>query len=134
MAPRRYEPTLGDASNEVNSRMPATDTTAVGEKTPSVDLTEYFYEFWHDKCCGECIPCREGTEQILTILERMSQGHGREHDTHELEELGDFMAATSKCGLGKKAGKHLLSALRGSAEHQPTPVKQEDVLSVPAGG
>ncbi|MGE4533909.1 NADH-ubiquinone oxidoreductase-F iron-sulfur binding region domain-containing protein [Halomonas sp.] len=62
--------------------------------------------FFADESCGQCTPCRVGTEKMLTLLER-------EHwDVATLERLSRVMADASICGLGQAAPNPVLSLLR----------------------
>ena len=82
------------------------------EDTNMVDVTRYFLDFLTNESCGKCVPCREGTRQMLKILTRMSEGSGREGDIERLEEIAEVAGAASLCALGKTASDPLLGALR----------------------
>lgn len=62
--------------------------------------------FFADESCGQCTPCRVGTEKMLMLLER---------DTWQeetLQQLARVMADASICGLGQAAPNPVLSLLR----------------------
>ena len=62
--------------------------------------------FFEDESCGQCTPCRVGTEKAVKLMER-------EHwDEPLLEELAEAMADASICGLGQAAANPLNSVLR----------------------
>lgn len=82
------------------------------EDTNMVDVTRYFLDFLTNESCGKCVPCREGTRQMLKILTRMSEGNGKEGDIERLEEIAEVAGAASLCALGKTASDPLLGALR----------------------
>jgi NADH:ubiquinone oxidoreductase subunit F (NADH-binding)/(2Fe-2S) ferredoxin len=77
-----------------------------------VNTAKYFLEFTHAESCGKCTPCRIGTKRMLEILQRITSGKGREGDIELLEELGQYMRATSLCGLGMTAPNPVLSTIR----------------------
>ncbi len=52
----------------------ADDTTCM------VDLARYFLQFTQNESCGKCVPCRLGTKRMLEILERITNGQGRDGD------------------------------------------------------
>jgi len=114
--------------------MPVVDGVVLDQETALMDLLEHFQDFRDAKCCGKCIPCREATDQICRILDRMLAAGGLRQDQHVLAELGDLMAATSKCRLGTEAGKQLLRALPAESEQRPAAVAYDDVLPTTAGG
>ncbi|HVN33734.1 MAG TPA: NAD(P)H-dependent oxidoreductase subunit E [Casimicrobiaceae bacterium] len=53
--------------------------------------------FFADESCGQCTPCRVGTEKAVTLMEREAW------DTALLDELGRAMIDASICGLGQAA-------------------------------
>ena len=62
--------------------------------------------FFADESCGQCTPCRVGTEKMLTLLERNTW------DEETLQQLARVMADASICGLGQAAANPVLSLLR----------------------
>jgi len=62
--------------------------------------------FFADESCGQCTPCRVGTEKMLTLLERKAW------DEETLRQLAGVMADASICGLGQAAPNPVLSLLR----------------------
>jgi NADH-quinone oxidoreductase subunit F len=82
------------------------------ENTSMIDVIKYFLNFCSDESCGKCVPCREGIRQMLKILNRMSDGMGKEGDIELLEEIAEVTGAASLCALGKTVADPLLSTLR----------------------
>jgi formate dehydrogenase beta subunit len=54
-------------------------------------------KFFADESCGQCTPCRVGTEKAVTLLEESKWKTGL------LEELSQAMVDASICGLGQAA-------------------------------
>jgi NADH-quinone oxidoreductase subunit F len=77
-----------------------------------VDFARYFMLFTQEESCGKCVPCRVGTKAMLTVLERICQGHGQSGDIEYLERLGHQVRRASLCGLGQTAPNPVLSTLR----------------------
>jgi NADH-quinone oxidoreductase subunit F len=77
-----------------------------------VNTAKFFLEFTQAESCGKCIPCRIGTKRMLEILERITSGLGKEGDIELLEELGQYIRATSLCGLGMTAPNPVLSTIK----------------------
>jgi NADH-quinone oxidoreductase subunit F len=69
-------------------------------------------EFLEDESCGQCFPCREGTQRLREILTRICEGKGKEEDLGLLEDLSSMMKETSLCGLGQTAANPVLTTLR----------------------
>jgi NADH:ubiquinone oxidoreductase subunit F (NADH-binding)/NADH:ubiquinone oxidoreductase subunit E len=62
--------------------------------------------FFEDESCGQCTPCRVGTEKAVKLMER------RDWDTALLAELSQCMRDASICGLGQAASNPLTSVIR----------------------
>jgi NADH-quinone oxidoreductase subunit F len=82
------------------------------ETSCMVDLARYFLSFTANESCGKCAPCRLGTQRMLEILTRITEGHGTEGDLLTLEEFAASVKATSLCGLGQTAPNPILTTLR----------------------
>ena len=68
--------------------------------------------FFQEESCGQCVPCRVGTQRQLEIVARLAAG-GRDSRTMPmlLREIGAAMTDASICGLGQTAAGAVLSAL-----------------------
>jgi NADH-quinone oxidoreductase subunit F/NADP-reducing hydrogenase subunit HndC len=77
-----------------------------------VDVARFYMDFCVDESCGKCSPCRIGTSQILSILEKISRGNGVEEDLNKLESIGKAMTRASLCMLGGSAANPTLSTVR----------------------
>jgi bidirectional [NiFe] hydrogenase diaphorase subunit len=82
------------------------------ETTRMPEVARFFVEFCMDESCGKCIPCRAGTAQMHRLLDKIVKREGTERDLAKLEELCDFVANTSLCGLGQNAPNPVRSTLR----------------------
>jgi NADH:ubiquinone oxidoreductase subunit F (NADH-binding)/(2Fe-2S) ferredoxin/NAD-dependent dihydropyrimidine dehydrogenase PreA subunit len=77
-----------------------------------VDSARFFTDFCVDESCGKCVPCRIGLKVMLSKLEDIVGGKGREGDVEFLEDLGRHIVKTSHCGLGQSAPNPVLSTIR----------------------
>jgi len=82
------------------------------ETSCMVDIAKFFIEFTAEESCGKCTPCREGTQQLLYILERITEGKGVPEDLNRLEQLARVLQSASLCGLGQTVPNPVLSTLR----------------------
>jgi NADH-quinone oxidoreductase subunit F len=98
-----------DELAKVGSIMGSGGMIVMDQDTCMVDVARYFVDFLKDESCGQCNPCREGLKQMLTILTRICQGHGKQGDIELLEELGAVMQNFSMCGLGTSAPNPVLT-------------------------
>jgi NADH-quinone oxidoreductase subunit F len=82
------------------------------DTTCMVDMARFFLDFTCKESCGKCVHCRIGTKRMLEILERITQGKGREGDIALLEELGGQIKAGALCGLGQTAPNPVLTTIK----------------------
>ena len=54
-------------------------------------------EFFAEESCGQCTPCRVGTQKAVGLMERPAW------DKRLLDDLSQAMADASICGLGQAA-------------------------------
>ena len=84
----------------------------MNEDTCIVEVARFFMNFTQHESCGKCVPCREGTKNMLKILEKIVKGKGEMKDLDTLEELAHAVKDGSLCGLGKTAPNPVLSTLK----------------------
>jgi NADH-quinone oxidoreductase subunit F len=82
------------------------------ESTCMVDVAHYFLTFTQKESCGKCVLCREGTKQMLGILEDITRGKGKPEDINLLQELSGAVKIGSLCGLGQTAPNPVLTTLQ----------------------
>ena len=84
----------------------------MAEDTCMVEVARFFMNFTKNESCGKCVPCREGTKNMLAILEKIVAGNGEMEDLDKLEQLARTVKDGSLCGLGKTAPNPVLSTLK----------------------
>jgi NADH-quinone oxidoreductase subunit F len=84
----------------------------MNERTCMVSIARFFMEFTQRESCGKCVLCREGTKQLLALLEDVIEGHADAGTLDLMEKLGRAVQVGSLCGLGKTAPNPVLSTLR----------------------
>lgn len=88
--------------------------------TDIVRATWRLVKFFAHESCGECTPCREGTDWLEEIMERMLRGRGRPSDIPLLLDVSDNIspgltwppAQTTICPLGPSATAPIASTIR----------------------
>ncbi len=97
---------------ELGSIMGSGGMIVMDEDDCMVDVAKFYLQFTVDESCGKCAPCRIGGKQMLTILERITKGDGREDDIEKLRKIARAMQKASLCGLGQTAPNPVVSTLR----------------------
>ncbi|HUW69716.1 MAG TPA: NADH-quinone oxidoreductase subunit NuoF [bacterium] len=77
-----------------------------------VDVSRFYMEFCVDESCGKCSPCRIGTNQMHSILVKITKGQGTLEDLEKLEKIGLAMKKASLCGLGQTAPNPTLATIK----------------------
>ena len=98
--------------NRLGSIMGSGGLVIIDSTTSMPEFAHFFMDFCVDESCGKCVPCRIGTVQIRTLLEKIIDGHGEPEDINKLEVLCHIVKATSLCGLGQSAPNPVLSTLK----------------------
>ena len=101
-----------DSLDEAGSIMGSGGMVIMNEKTCMVDVAKYFLQFTEEESCGQCVPCRLGTKQLLEILKDICKGRGKPEDMDLLVELSHSVHGGSVCGLGQTAANPVLTTLR----------------------
>jgi [NiFe] hydrogenase diaphorase moiety large subunit len=77
-----------------------------------LEIVKEYMEFFIDENCGYCTPCRAGNVLLKKRLEKIIAGKGEPSDLNYLEELGQTVKLTSRCGLGQTSANPILSTLK----------------------
>ncbi len=114
-----------DELTKVGSMMGSGGMIVMDENTCMVDTARYYTNFLAHESCGKCIPCREGLRQMLTILNNITSGQGKDGDLELLEELSEFMEAASLCALGQSAPFPVQSTLKYFRQEYEEHIKEK---------
>ncbi len=101
-----------DSLGEIGAMVGSGGLVVMNDSTCMVQMARFFMQFTQRESCGKCVPCREGTQQILALLDDVIAGDGTLETLDLLEELCENVAASSLCGLGASAPSPVLSMLR----------------------
>ena len=82
------------------------------ETVDVMETTKNLSEFYKHESCGWCTPCREGTDWIVKIFNRISEGGGRPEDARLLLDICDNIEGKSFCPLGDAAAWPIQSAIK----------------------
>jgi formate dehydrogenase len=78
----------------------------LSDKDTAAAAARNVMKFFADESCGQCTPCRVGTEKALQLMKE------RQWDAPLLRELSQAMMDASICGLGQAAPNPVLSVLK----------------------
>jgi NADH:ubiquinone oxidoreductase subunit F (NADH-binding) len=105
MTPRSAEACTLDYEGvvECGSMLGCASVIVMDDSTNIVKQVRRMVDFYAHESCGQCTPCREGTQWLSRILEADRDGRGTEEDLDTLLELGDQMTGTTICVLSDSA-------------------------------
>ena len=87
---------------------------AFDEGDDLVDTVRRIAAFFRDESCGQCVPCRVGTERQEELVTRIASGRPLGSMGQEialLDEMARAMRDASICGLGQTASGAIQSAI-----------------------
>ena len=70
------------------------------------DVALNLLKFFEEESCGQCTPCRSGTEKTVKLMQENNW------NKEKLKDLSEVMAQASICGLGQAATNPLNSVLK----------------------
>ncbi|MGH2270748.1 NADH-ubiquinone oxidoreductase-F iron-sulfur binding region domain-containing protein [Anaerohalosphaeraceae bacterium U12dextr] len=100
-----------DTVKKIGAMVGSGGLVVMNNKTCMVQIAHFFMRFTQNESCGKCIPCREGTKQMLLLLEQIMEGKGTAKTLDTLQTLAEAVQKGSLCGLGKTAPNPVLSTL-----------------------
>lgn len=112
-----------DSLGSIGAMVGSGGLVVMNSSTCMVETARYFMTFTQHESCGKCVPCREGTRQMLEMLEDITTGEASMETLELLQEAGEAVKLTSLCGLGKSAPSPVLSTLRYFREEYKAHVK-----------
>ena len=95
------------------------------ENACMVNVAKYFIDFCNDESCGKCTTCRDGSEALLEILDRICNGEGKEGDLELLDDLCNAIKEASLCGLGQSLPNPVLSTLKYFRDEYVTHIRDK---------
>ncbi len=75
-----------------------------------------YLEFFEEESCGQCTPCRVGTQQLLKGIEAVKRGEKPSSYLKQLLKLTETMKVASKCGLGQSVHNSFSSIVKNFQE------------------
>ncbi|HUP61671.1 MAG TPA: NADH-quinone oxidoreductase subunit F [Thermoanaerobaculia bacterium] len=84
----------------------------MNDRTDLVAACSRIMDFYKHESCGQCTPCREGTNWLESVLDRLERGEGRPQDADLLLDMSDNIGGKSLCALGDAAIGPVISSVR----------------------
>jgi NADH-quinone oxidoreductase subunit F len=101
-----------DAVMKAGSMLGSAGIIVIDESMCIVDAVWRLAKFFAHESCGQCTPCREGTNWMESVLDRLERGHGRQQDADLLLDMADNIGGKSLCALGDAAIGPVISSVK----------------------
>jgi len=101
-----------DAVMKAGSMLGSAGIIVLDESVCIVDAVWRLSKFFAHESCGQCTPCREGTNWMESILDRLERGEGRQQDADLLLDMADNIGGKSLCALGDAAIGPVISSVK----------------------
>jgi NADH-quinone oxidoreductase subunit F len=101
-----------DSLKGVGAMVGSGGLVVMNKQTCMVSVARFFMQFTQNESCGKCVLCREGTKQMLALLDDIIEGRGTAQTLEVLEKVARAVGKASLCGLGKTAPNPVLSTMR----------------------
>jgi len=90
-----------DEVAEAGSMLGSGGLIVMDETVDMVWTLENLLKFYAHESCGQCTPCREGSDWALDVVRRIRQGHGRTEDLETLRRIARYASqGMTICPLG----------------------------------
>lgn len=114
-----------DSLTAIGAMVGSGGLVVMNKNTCMVRVARFFMQFAQNESCGKCVLCREGTKQMLLMLDDIVEGRADENTLELLEKLALVVKKGSLCGLGKTAPNPVLSTLKYFREEYDAHVYQK---------
>jgi len=101
-----------DAIQKAGSLLGSAAIVVLDDTTCMVWLAENLLHFYRHESCGKCTPCREGTDWLHKILQRIERGQGSLRDLDLLNSISGNIAGKTLCAFGDAAVTPVLTTLK----------------------
>jgi NADH-quinone oxidoreductase subunit F len=106
----------------------------VDDQTCLVDAALNLTEFYEHESCGKCTPCREGSQWVRKVLQRICDGEATPKDLDLVRHICDGITGKCFCALGESIPAPIISTMdlypdewRYHVEHGECPIGKGDL-------
>lgn len=101
-----------DSISKAGSMLGSGAVIVMDESTCMVKALDRLSFFYYEESCGQCTPCREGTNWLYKIVHRIENGLGRPEDLDLLGSVTANIMGRTICALGDAASMPVQSFVK----------------------
>jgi NADH-quinone oxidoreductase subunit F len=117
-------PASFDAIQKAGSLLGSAAIVVLDDTTCMVWLAENLLHFYRHESCGKCTPCREGTDWLYKILQRIERGEGQMEDLDLLSSIAGNVAGKTLCAFGDAAVTPVQTTLKYFRQEYEAHIKE----------
>ncbi len=113
----------------------------IDDSVSIVGLAKRLAEFYRHESCGKCVPCREGTNWTVKMLERIDDGDATPMDLSIMADVQENIIGNCLCVLGDSMAmpigsmiKHFRHEFEEHIERARHAKDREEVFAVAGAG
>ena len=112
-----------DSVAAAGSMMGSAAIIVIDDRTPILEVLKKVAKFYAHESCGQCTPCRLGTNWIFKIVKRMAEGKGEQGDADSLLRLAANIKGRTLCPMGDAAAMPVFSIAKKFKEELEASLK-----------
>ena len=101
-----------DSISKAGSMLGSGAVIVMDESTCMVKALDRLSFFYYEESCGQCTPCREGTNWLYKVVHRIENGSGRPEDLDLLGSITSNIMGRTICALGDAASMPVQSFIK----------------------
>ncbi|MGB4466478.1 MAG: NADH-quinone oxidoreductase subunit NuoF [Azovibrio sp.] len=101
-----------DSISKAGSMLGSGAVIVMDETTCMVKALDRLSFFYYEESCGQCTPCREGTNWLYKVVHRIENGQGRPDDLDLLSSVTTNIMGRTICALGDAASMPVQSFIK----------------------
>ena len=105
-------PASFDGVQKAGSLLGSAGLIVFNDSVCAVWLAMNLLHFYRHESCGKCTPCREGTDWLLKLLQRIERGEGQPKDLDLLFGVSNNIVGKTLCAFGDAAATPVLSTMK----------------------
>ena len=97
---------------EAGSMLGTASLIVADDTTEVIPYAKRLAQFYRHESCGKCVPCREGTNWTVKMLERIREGDATPVDLEILDQMNANIEGNCLCVLGDSMAMPIRSLLK----------------------
>ena len=113
-----------DGIAKAGSLLGSAAIVVLDDTTCMVWLAQNLLHFYRHESCGKCTPCREGTDWLFKILQKIEGGGGSMRDLDLLSSISANIGGKTLCAFGDAAVTPVVTTLKNFRQEYEAHVKE----------